>query len=333
MHPIISIIVPCYNIKEYVGRCLDSLTAQSFSNYEVICIDDGSTDGTSDVLNRYAKEHPAIRVVSQGNAGLAEARNSGVSVARGEYVSFVDGDDFVSSRYLELLWASHAKSGADLVVSDLAVVSAKGIDRLMERWEGENDCDYHVVERGEVGSMLMLDELSCAACGKLVNKEICQRHPFTPGRFHEDVEVITEYYLESSVCAHLGKPQYGYFMRVGSITHSLSPSEKQRSDFIEAYARMEQAVSKSLGCSAESLAYHRAIMACRYHDLVERRGERKMPDSRESELIASAFEAIDLLETPQLPKHTRERLVLLSKSPVLYDVIFSLYNLFVKGRG
>ena len=99
---LISVIVPAYNTEKYIGTCIDSLLAQTYINYEIIIINDGSTDHTLSILDKY-RQHPNIRIFSQENAGLSAARNRGISVSNGDLICFIDSDDYVSSDYLTKL--------------------------------------------------------------------------------------------------------------------------------------------------------------------------------------------------------------------------------------
>ena len=100
----VSIIVPVYNTEPYLVRCLDSLLAQSCDLYEIICIDDGSTDGSLKILQKYAAKHKNIRLITQSNSGVSSARNAGIEAAKGKYVMFVDSDDFVEPDMIETLY-------------------------------------------------------------------------------------------------------------------------------------------------------------------------------------------------------------------------------------
>ncbi len=108
-----SIIIPAYNAEAYLQRCLDSIFSQEFEDYEVICINDGSTDGTTVLLEGYASKHPNLRVISQSNQGMATARNQGLEVAQGEYILFVDSDDQITEGALKTL--ANQISGEDII--------------------------------------------------------------------------------------------------------------------------------------------------------------------------------------------------------------------------
>lgn len=326
----VSIIVPCYNVEAYIGRCLDSLVDQKGAFFEIVCVDDGSTDGTRAILETYASRYLNIRIVTKVNSGLADARNMGVNAASGQYVTFVDSDDFVSRDYLETLWRGHLAYSADLIVSDLVPVSDKYVAKLQQQW-ASSTATYQLVPYVEVGTLLLSEVLPCAACGKLILKTICSDHPFHSGRFHEDVEIIASYYLSAHSCVKVSKPLYGYYMRRGSITHSLAPDEKQVRDFIHAYKAMEESVTRTVGCSSMAIAHHRIIAACRFHSMVRRARGRRY-DADEARLFAEADEVLDNTSTSDLSRAVYYRYLLLKKAPLLYDASFAVYERCGKGR-
>ena len=115
--PLISIIVPVYNAEPYLDNCLDSIAAQTWENLEVWLVDDGSTDGSEALCDEYAVQDARVRVLHKKNGGLSDARNAGVNAAKGEYLSFVDGDDWVSPYYIENLYRALEQAGADFSAS------------------------------------------------------------------------------------------------------------------------------------------------------------------------------------------------------------------------
>ncbi len=113
----ISVIVPVYNVEKYLARCLDSLCAQTFTDLEIICINDGSTDSSDKILAQYAAHDKRFIVINKKNAGVSAARNDGIARAHGEYIHFMDSDDFIDSDYYEKMFAMAIQTGADMVVS------------------------------------------------------------------------------------------------------------------------------------------------------------------------------------------------------------------------
>ena len=113
----ISVIVPVYNVENYLTRCVDSILSQTYKNIEILLIDDGSTDASGDICNEYCREDSRVSVVHQRNGGLASARNAGIDISTGEYLTFIDSDDYVSSYYIENLVNAIKKFNADLSIS------------------------------------------------------------------------------------------------------------------------------------------------------------------------------------------------------------------------
>lgn len=118
----VSVIVPVYQVEAYLARCLDSLLAQTFEDFELILVNDGTRDGCPEIMNAYAAKDARIRILHKENGGLSSARNAGLDVAQGEYVAFVDSDDYVAPALLEDTVRAAEQSGADLVLFNYQLV-------------------------------------------------------------------------------------------------------------------------------------------------------------------------------------------------------------------
>lgn len=145
--PLVSIIVPVYQVKEYVGECVESLLAQTYTNVEILLVDDGSTDGSGELCDEYTRRDHRIRVIHQENQGAAGARNKGLDEAKGEYVAFVDSDDMVSSIYIEELYELIDKYHADIAACAYEKVKAE-----------EALCKVETVNDGSVIEVCMSSE-------------------------------------------------------------------------------------------------------------------------------------------------------------------------------
>ena len=121
----ISLIIPVYNVEKYLARCLDSVINQTFKDLEIICIDDGSTDNSSDILQNYALKDERIVVIRQANAGLSAVRNVGISRAKGEYICFIDSDDWIDFDFCEKLYNCAEKYSADIAVAGIVRVNGR----------------------------------------------------------------------------------------------------------------------------------------------------------------------------------------------------------------
>jgi len=126
----VSIVVPVYNVAPYLGRCLDSLVGQTLRDIEIICVDDASTDNSLEILREYEKRDSRIHVIALGkNSGVATARNAGIDAARGEYLGFVDSDDFVDTNFYEKLYDAAKKTDADMARGNVEIIQIDGIRR------------------------------------------------------------------------------------------------------------------------------------------------------------------------------------------------------------
>ena len=114
--PCITIIVPVYNVEKYLRRCLDSIIGQTYQNLEILCIDDGSTDSSGEICKQYAAQDERIKVLRQENHGVSAARNKGLDAATGEYIAFVDSDDYIEADMIGRLYQALASAGAECAI-------------------------------------------------------------------------------------------------------------------------------------------------------------------------------------------------------------------------
>lgn len=185
MTPVVSVLIPVYNAEKYLDACLDSLSKQTFSNFEIICLDDGSQDSSAKVLQAAVRREPRLRVISQPNAGVAAARNRLLSEARGKYAAFVDADDWVRPEYLQALY--EAAEAAD---ADVSKCFFEEYDCVSGRFQPAR-CSRHFYD--EPGP-LAADKLLCGyydsiVWGKLWKLDFLRRNAlcFLPGRVAEDL--------------------------------------------------------------------------------------------------------------------------------------------------
>lgn len=132
MEPLISVIIPIYNMEHYLARCLDSVISNSYSQLELLCVDDGSTDSSLELLHRYAEKDSRIHIIAKENGGVASARNIGIERSQGEYLAFIDPDDFIHPQYFELLMAALRASDSDYAICDVRQVFDVDLPLKME---------------------------------------------------------------------------------------------------------------------------------------------------------------------------------------------------------
>lgn len=121
-NPMVSIVVPIYNVEKYLKRCIKSILNQSFNNFEIILVNDGSTDKSIEICNKYIEEDSRIKLINKKNGGLSSARNAGINVARGKYISFIDPDDCISENYFNILFKKAENNNCDVIVSGFKTV-------------------------------------------------------------------------------------------------------------------------------------------------------------------------------------------------------------------
>lgn len=221
--PVVSIVATFHNIKPaLIRRCVDSLVAQRFSkSYELILVDDCSTDDTLTILRSYQGYDFVTLLELSTNVGAGGARNAGIRAARAKYVTFVDGDDFVSPYYLGLLVGTQAATSAQFVVSKCVIIP---YNRVNKERDWKRDADVVVMDRSQYLEALCYEEVTESPWGKLAPRELYLQHPFPEGMSYEDVAIAAEHALCCERFAFVPTVVYGYVMRPESVVHkSVAP--------------------------------------------------------------------------------------------------------------
>ena len=221
--PLISIIVPVYNIMDCLEKCVDSCIGQTYKNIEILLVDDGSTDGTGELCDELAKKDNRIRVFHKKNGGSSSARNLGISQAKGEYLGFVDSDDFISlAMYEELINA----------VTEFQVPIAQvSRDEIDEKGNKLPDVcippkQAFLCESAEFMKELLMHRGDCSFCTKLIKKELFQDKRFPEGKLNEDFYLLLQMLKEVKGIYILPVQHYHVFYRIGSNTR-----KKDKNDF------------------------------------------------------------------------------------------------------
>lgn len=234
--PKISVIVPVYKVEEYIHRCVDSILNQTFSDFEIILVDDGSPDVCGKICDEYAKKDTRIKVVHKRNGGLSDARNVGFTYAEGEYTIFIDSDDYIEKDMLEYLYDNISQYNADMSTCGAYDVFDDRIEQkeVIEEFvcSGEDAFGYilkgiHI--RGEIWN-------------KLIKTNLINDLQFPKGKLYEDIFFTSQMMQRiKKVCVGT-KPKYYYVHRSESITGK--PYRPQLQDIIEAYETNYNVVSR-----------------------------------------------------------------------------------------
>lgn len=207
--PLVSIVIPVYQVKPYLRACFDSVRAQTHQELDVVVVDDGSTDGSGAICDEYGMIDPRFRVIHQRNGGLSSARNTGVGAALGDYLAFVDSDDVVAPQFVERLLSANADVAQCFFCTDEALLASGGMgfERLAPR---------------EAAERLQYDATGAytVAWNKLYRRATWGSLQFPEGRQHEDEFVTYRAFWEASSVAVTEAPLYYYRQRPGSITKS-----------------------------------------------------------------------------------------------------------------
>lgn len=215
--PKISVIVPVYNVEKYLSKCLDSILAQDFDDFEIIAVDDESPDKCGEILDEYEVKYPnKVVVIHQKNKGLGGARNTGIDAANGEYLLFVDSDDYIAPNMLSLLMNEIEQSEADIAVCGITYVDENG-----NAWKNI-DTGFNFHQRYEVNEYKNLITISPAACNKLYKKELFINNSiYYPERvWYEDIRTTVKLISCAESVVFTDECPYYYLQREGSIIHS-----------------------------------------------------------------------------------------------------------------
>ena len=217
----VSIIVPAYNAEKTIGRCIESCLKQTYSNYEIIIIDDGSTDNTAKICNRYAREYMSIRYLYQQNAGAATARNYGLDVSDAEFIAFCDADDILLSEYVEHLVSLLKRSKADIAVCSY-------VKALDEKKLKETEASYKMYSSPYAIELFFYRKgITGYPICKMYRKNAIGEIRFrTDYRLGEDFIFVYELLKVASNVVVSKRELYIYTQNVASITHTLRLEDK-----------------------------------------------------------------------------------------------------------
>ncbi len=350
---LISVIVACYNVEQFLPRCIESIIKQSYRNLEILLIDDGARDNTANICDHYATLDPRIHVVHQNNQGAAMARNGGIAMAKGQYISFVDGDDFIEPHMLEYMLYAVKKTESDIAVcryyeneqDELDEVktytSGKGLIHIEK--EKKND---GVAERGIELAILSGDEalkyyieeseeivIRNAPWNKLYRADLLSETSFPNQRYYEDIMFQAEMMAKVGKVAYIDTPLYHYIinrkggamsggLRKEIITEQI-PSYHARSSLLESLGR------KDLQASHDYLVYKKLLLL--YTEARrDKTGEKKKfmePLAREIRTCADQMYRVYTCDIAD--PHQKMRMELFLKNPKLYNWFMDINEGFV----
>ena len=233
----VSIIIPVYNVQDYLARCVDSVLTQTYTDLEIILVDDGSIDISGDICDEYALHDARVRVIHKENGGLSDARNAGLDVARGNYVAFIDADDYVHPSFVELLLKTINETGAQIAVSTWQEL--KDGDKPRKVKTKRPRCTILTQEEA-ISSVFYQKKLNHSACSRIFETQLFNNLRFPEGMLYEDLAIIYPLLCKVEKVALINTPMYYYMHRQGSIITTMSLRRTHVLDHIE---RIEEQVT------------------------------------------------------------------------------------------
>ncbi|MCG2792840.1 MAG: glycosyltransferase [Weeksellaceae bacterium] len=234
----VSVIVPVYNVELYLEKCLLSLVRQTLQEIEILVINDGSRDYSQQIIDKFQERYPdKIFGFSKDNGGLSDARNYGIERAKGQYIGFVDSDDYVSETMFEEMYVLAEKHQAEMVICNLQKVDEEG--KVTQKLTQLPGFPEKIVLQDHLS---VFSDISYFACNKLFKKSLFDGKRFKKGIHFEDIELIPQILLECHILAFTPDFHYQYLERKNSISKSHTT---QGLDILKAVATVENAFKKS----------------------------------------------------------------------------------------
>lgn len=238
----ISIIVPVYNTETYLKKCLDSLINQKYENYEIIIINDGSTDNSEEIIKDYSKKYSKlVKYYKKDNTGIADTRNYGIEKSTGDYILFVDSDDYISTSLLDDI-KEYINSGIDLIKFKIKKVNEK--DEEIEKIDGA--CFETVSGQEGFNKLYSTDVILESPCCYIIKKDLFKTLKFKVDTYHEDFGIIPLIIVASKTMISINEYEYYYVQRNDSITRNddYNKNKKRALDLLSHYDNMISQINK-----------------------------------------------------------------------------------------
>lgn len=296
--PLVSVIVPVYGVEAYLEKCVRSILTQDMDDFELILVDDGSPDACGEICDRFAEQDKRVQTIHKENGGLSDARNAGIDAAKGEYLSFIDADDFVEPTYLSyLLSLMRAATGCKVCQAN----------HFVER-NGKSGPAYPTEEttvfstRNAYEAVLYHDRVDVSAWGKLYHRSVFDSLRFPKGRLYEDTFVFGDVLKAALTYVYGGRPQYHYVQRKSSIVNR-GFSEKTL-QFMDSVQRLTETALRSFpdldaACLRRTAHAHLSVLRYMQHCPKEYLGLR---DELRRQVLSSAAAVCADAKTPKRDK-------------------------------
>lgn len=315
---LVSIVVPVYNVKQYLRRCVNSLIQQTYSNIEILLIDDGSKDGSAELCDEFASMYSNVNVIHQKNAGLSAARNTGTMHARGKYICYVDSDDYCDLDMVEYLFYLKNTYRADMSVCGIRVIyDNRKLKNKFQYGDKSEECldSYECIEK-----MLYNKGIDVSACAKLYKTELMKKIPYPLGKKHEDIGTTYKIFMacERIACGYSSK--YNYCIRSNSIT--TSSVDKTIFDMLELADKMCRDVVKRYPSLVKAVIRYRVYVRFVLYNRISYSAEFEKERAEIEKFILA--HRISILFNPFVPIRDRLAILLFTINRTLYIKLWEL---------
>lgn len=231
----ISIVIPVYNVENYIERCISSVLKQTFKEIEIIVVNDGSTDNSLEICKKYENEDSRIVLISQLNGGLSDARNTGIKKAKFPYITFLDSDDWIDETFIEVLYSSLINYNADISIVEYDVVYKEKAKKKLRN----NNRKVQIYNNIEAMTELFLDKrIKNYAWAKMYKKSLFNDIVYPKGVYFEDVYTTYKLFYKSNKIVKINQVLLHYFQHDSNITSKVTNTTKKEIDFFNGF--MEQ---------------------------------------------------------------------------------------------
>ncbi len=228
----VSVIIPIYNVEKYLRACVDSVLEQTYPDLQIILVDDGSTDSCGLICDEYAKNDSRIQVIHKENGGLSDARNAGLSKAKGSFVLYLDSDDYLATEAIEILMQKRTETGADIVLGNFFYTFSDH-EYASAAWH-QSDM---VLDNRQAMEALIDGRIGTFAWGKLIRCEIARKHLFPKGKVFEDHFWTHFVFADAEKVALIARPLVHYRQRDNSISFTF---DLKRLDMLEGWTNRKE---------------------------------------------------------------------------------------------
>jgi len=213
LNPLVSIIVPIYNTASFLPKCIESIQSQSFDNIEIILVNDGSVDCSDEICKKFSDLDSRIKYIFKKNGGLSSARNAGLEIVTGAYISFIDSDDYIDPDFIKILLNSCIENQVRVSMCGRTRVIKKTMLPMFTLSSPQKWTSKEAIEK-----LLTSENIDGSACDKLFHKSLFQKRQFTIDRQSEDIPIVADILIEVDSIIHVGYAMYFYRQQENSIT-------------------------------------------------------------------------------------------------------------------